>query len=240
LGVEKIKFKKMKKSTYAIIFGLLGFAFVAFILVIIGAVLLAAASGFINIPFLTSMLGADKPKDLGVSYDPAAFGKMLQEAHVEMSSPFSNYCFTCPITYSAETVKTDIKVTSEELTSYIRQTNDEKGVFKNLQIKLGTDNHLEASGMLNLTEYGYNYTAPAYASGTIEKASDKTVRIKLDKGEAGRIPVPDEYSREAGTALETLINDQLAKMPNLKIETLEIKDGELHFKGDFPKKITAN
>jgi hypothetical protein len=229
----------MKKSTYAIIFGLLGFAFVAFILVIIGAVLLAAASGFINIPFLTSMFGADKPKDLGVRYDPAALGKMLQEAGVQFTSPASNYCLTCVISYS-DTSPMDLKVTSEELTSYIRQTNNEKGPFKDLQIKLGTDNHLEAAGLLNLSDYGYDYTAPAYASGTIEKAGDKSVRIKIDKGEAGRVPVPDDYSAQAGDALEQMINEQLAKMPNLKIETLEIKDGELHFKGDFPKKITAN
>lgn len=229
----------MSKKRNIIVLGLIWFMFIGFFLVILGVTLVAAASGFIKVPFFTSLLGADKPRDLGISYDPASFTNLLEKNGVEISGDASDYCFSCAIAYSVETVKMNAEVTSEELTSLIRSTNDEKGTFKDVQIKLGTGNKLEASGLLNLRDYGYDFEGPVYAAGSIARDGEKRIKINIEKGESGRLPIPLEYAQKAGDELERTINEQLARMPNLKIESLEIRDGKLIFRGDFPKKITA-
>lgn len=229
----------MSSKRNIVILGVIWFMFIGFFMVILGVALVTAASGFIKVPFLTALLGADKPRDLGVKYNPAAFNSMLKKYGVEVSGAAENYCLTCAIQYSVETVKMDARVTSEELTSFIRATNDKKGFFKEVQIKLGSGNKLEASGLLNLRSYGYDFEGPVYAAGSIVKDGEKRVKIKIDRGESGRLPVPGEYAQKAGDELERVINEQLARMPNLKIESLGIEDGVLHFRGDFPKKVTA-
>ncbi len=215
--------------------GILGL--IALVLVLVVALLVAFFFFGVSIPGLDSLLEVGKT-DLDVEYDPVLFSMMLEEEGVVLASNPSNYCLTCDIIYS-DPGPMDISVTSEELTSYLQATNNEKGPLKNIQVKLGSDNRAEVAADVDLTEYGYNLSGPVYAVGRIETASDKSVRITLAEVSSGPLPVPGDQVQQGEDALEDLINEHLSEMEGLRIDSLKIEDGELHFEGMFPKTISA-
>ena len=53
------------------------------------------------------------------------------------------------------------------------------------------------------------------------------------------MPIPSEYAGKGSVELENAINDQLSRMPGLKIEELSIDGGKLNYKGNFPREITV-
>jgi len=209
-------------------------------LIIIGVVVLVfillttvAASGLVNIPILTHVLGTDEAKDLGVEVDPVLFDQMVEENGITLKSPVSEYQLTNNIQYS-DPAPLDITLSSSQLSSYLQATNNE-GAIKQIQIKLGDDNEAEMSAYVDLKDYGYDFKGPVYVSGRFEKSSDSTVSIDIDEAKVGMLPMPDGSADKGEQAFEALINSNLAKMPGLNIETLEIQDGQLHFDGEFPK-----
>jgi len=209
-------------------------------LIIIGVVVLVfillttvAASGLVNIPILTHALGTDEAKDLGVEVDPVLFDQMVEENGITLKSPVSEYQLTSNIQYS-DPAPMDITLSSSQLSSYLQATNNE-GAIKQIQVKLGDDNEAEMSAYVDLKDYGYDFKGPVYASGRFEKASDSTVTLDIYEAKMGMLPMPDGSADKGEQAFEALINSNLAKMPGLNIETLEIQDGQLHFDGEFPK-----
>lgn len=209
-------------------------------LIIIGVVVLVfillttvAATGLVNIPILTHALGTDEAKDLGVEVDPVLFDQMVEENGINLKSPVSEYQLTSNIQYS-EPAPLDITLSSSQLSSYLQATNNE-GAIKQIQVKLGDDNEAEMSAYVDLKDYGYDFKGPVYVSGRFEKSSDSTVSIDIDEAKVGMLPMPEGSADKGEQAFEALINSNLAKMPGLNIETLEIQDGQLHFDGEFPK-----
>lgn len=214
-----------KSSKSFIIIGILIMFFIALTIV--------AATGLVNIPILTSVLGTDEAKDLGVKVDPVLFDEMVGENGITLKSPVSEYQLTSNIQYS-DPAPMNITLSSSQLSSYLQATNND-GPIKQIQVKLGDNNEAEMSAYVNLKNYGYDFKGPVYASGRFEKASNSTVRVDLYGAKVGMLPLPAGTSDKGEQAFEDLINSNLAKMPGLNIETLEIKDGQLYFDGDFPK-----
>ena len=94
---------------------------------------------------------------------------------------------------------------------------------------------MEASAYLNLENYGYNFSGPVYAAGSISKNDVSGVAVEIQRIEIGILSIPEEYIKQGEDGLNLLINNHLSKMPDLKIDLLEISDDSLHFKGDYPK-----
>ncbi|AFV23266.1 hypothetical protein Mpsy_1057 [Methanolobus psychrophilus R15] len=91
------------------------------------------------------------------------------------------------------------------------------------------------SGYIDLNEFGYNFKGPVYAEGTFQKASDSSISLDISGAKVGLLPLPSGSAKQGEQELENLINSHLSKMPGLNIESLEVDDGNLNFKGDFPK-----
>ncbi|HHQ45237.1 MAG TPA: hypothetical protein ENN13_03765 [Candidatus Altiarchaeales archaeon] len=178
---------------------------------------------------------SDEERD---AYNRMRFAELTDRAGVTITGEPGDYCFDCYITYS-NPGSMDITLTSEELSSYLQATNNENGPLKNIEVTLGDDNRAEMTCDADLSSYGYGIQVPVYASGTIEKSSSKTVKIKLDEVKSGPLPVPTEYASMGEDELNNLVNRQLAQMPGLQIDEFSIDGGQLHFKGDFPKTISA-
>ncbi|WMW25764.1 hypothetical protein RE474_03325 [Methanolobus sediminis] len=201
--------------------------------VIIGVLTIVAASGMVYIPVLTEVLGTDEAVDLGVETDPLLFDNLVEEQGVTLKDPVSQYQLTSNIVYS-DTAPMDVSLTSSDLSSYLQATNNE-GPLRDIQVKLGDNNQAEMSAYLDLKEYGYNFKGPVYAEGSISKGSDNTISIDIDSAKVGLLPLPEGSIEQGGQELESLINSHLAKMPDLRIDTLEISEGNLNFQGDFPR-----
>ena len=201
--------------------------------VVVGLLTIVAASGMVYIPALTEILGTDKPVDLGVEVDPILFDNIIEEQGMDFKDPVSDYQLTSNIVYS-DTSPMDLSLSSSDLSSYLQATNNE-GPLKDIQIKLGDNNQAEMSAYIDLNDMGYDFKGPVYAEGSISKASDNSIKIDINSAKVGLLPLPESSTEQGTQELENMINSQLAKMPELNIETLEISDGKLDFKGDYPK-----
>ncbi len=197
-----------------------------------------ASTGLIKIPLITPVFGFDKAPDLGVKTDTENFNNMLLRENVILTDPVSNYCLTCEITYS-NSGPMDITVSSTELSSYLQATNNEKGPLKDIQVKLGDANQAELAAYADLREFGYDFSGPVYSAGQIEKDGSNRLRLDITRAKVGLVPVPKDYAEKGEKALEDEINDQLASMPGLRIDSLSIDDGSLRFVGNFPKQASA-
>lgn len=211
---------------------------IAVIIVILVITSVIAASGIFYVPGFSDVLGTNKPRDLGVKADPAKFNALLARENVKLSGPASNYDLTANIKYG-QAQPMDATVSSEELTSMMQATNNAKGPLKNMQVKLGNNNQMEMSADADLQKFGYPVQGPVYLKGTFEKSGSGSVKIVINEGSLGLIPVPASVLQQGGDGVEKAINHQLAAMPGLKIDNLEIHNGQLHYIGAFPQTATA-
>jgi hypothetical protein len=211
---------------------------IAVILVILIIISVIAATGIFYVPGFSEVMGTNKPRDLGVKADPAKFNALLARENVKLSGPASNYDLTADIKYG-QAQPMDATVSSEELTSMMQATNNAKGPLKNMQVKLGNNNQMEMSADADLQKFGYPVQGPLYLKGTFEKSGSGSVNIILKEGSLGLIPVPESVLQQGGDGVEQAINHQLAKMPGMRIDNLEIQNGQLHYSGAFPQTASA-
>ena len=206
---------------------------IAVILVILIIISVIAATGIFYIPGISEILGTNKPRDLGVKADPAKFNALLARENVQLSGPASNYDLTANIRYG-QAQPMDVTVSSEELTSMMQATNNVKGPLKNMQVRLGNNNQMEMSADADLQKYGYPVKGPVYLKGTFEKSGSGSVNVNIKEGSLGLIPVPESVLQQGEDGVEQQINHQLAAMPGMRIDDLEIQNGQLHYSGAFP------
>lgn len=201
------------------------------IMLIIGGI---AATGVFYVPGFSEVLGTNHARDLGVKADPATFTALLARENVKLSGPAANYPLTASIKYG-QAQPMDVTVTSEELTSLMQATNNANGPLKNMQVKLGNNNQMEMSADADLQKYGYPVNGPVYLKGSLEKSGSGSVNVIIREGSLGLIPVPESVLQQAGDGVEQQINHQLGSMPGMRIDTLKIQDGQLHYTGAFPQ-----
>lgn len=204
------------------------------LLMIGGALTLAAASGMIKIPVLASLLGTDSPKDLIGDVDPNLYKDVLVKGEVTLTDEINKYCLTCNIAYE-DFSPMDITLSSAELSSLLQATNNDFGPLTKIQIKLNDNNQVEMSAYLDLKSYGYDLQGPVYASGSIFKSSSSKINVEIKRVELGILSIPEKYIKQGEDALNLLLNKQLSSMPDLQINSLEINNNSLHFKGNYPK-----
>ncbi len=199
-----------------------------------GALTLATASGIVKVPFLSPLLGTDSPKNLIENVDPDLYKDVLIRGDITLSDDANKYCLTCDMSFE-DSGPMDITISSAELSSLLQATNDNYSPLKKIQVKLNDNNQVEMSAYLNFKYYDYNFSGPIYAVGNIVKNDSFGVDIKIQRIEFGILSIPEKYIKQGEAGLNALINSQLVKMPELKIDSLEISDDSLHFKGDYPK-----
>ncbi len=199
-----------------------------------GALTLAAASGMIKIPVLASLLGTDNPKDLIGDVDPNLYKDVLVKGEVTLTDEINKYCLTCDVTYE-DFSPMDITLSSAELSSLLQATNNDFGPLTKIQVKLNDNNQAEMSAYLDLKSYGYDLKGPVYASGSIFKSSSSKINVEIKRVELGILSIPEKYIKQGEDALNLLLNKQLSSMPELQIDSLEINNNSLHFKGNYPK-----
>lgn len=216
----------------------MSYKLIAVVLMLLITISLIAATGIVYIPGISEILGTNKPRDLGVKADPALFNSLLARENVKLSGPVSNYDMTANIQYGPAQPM-DVTVSSDELTSMMQATNNEKGPLKNMQVKLGNNNQMEMSANADLQKYGYPVNGPVYLKGTFEKSGSGSVKVTVNEGSFGLIPLPGNIQQQVGDGVEQGINHQLADMPGMRIDTLEIQNGQLHYSGAFPQTASA-
>ncbi|MDF1498147.1 MAG: hypothetical protein P1P85_02190 [Patescibacteria group bacterium] len=213
--------------------------FIVILLLLTGGVLmLFAASGIVKVPVLASLLDTDEPKNLIGTVDPNLYKDVLVKGEITLTDNINKYCLTCNVTYENFS-PLDITLSSAELSSLLQATNNDLGPLKHIQVKLNDNSQAEMSAYLDLNNYGYNLSGPVYASGKIFKSGTSKINIEIEKVELGILSIPDKYIKQGENALNLLLDKQLSQMSDLKIDSLEINNNSLHFKGNYPKKAST-
>jgi hypothetical protein len=126
----------------------------------------------------------------------------------------------------------EVNITGAQASAWIDTVNKNLtyGSIENTQIKFGQD------GAEVSTLFTYEgKTIPVYLSGSVYKESETTVGGTIDTIKAGPITVPSNVITYVQSALTSLANEKLSKLGDtLRIDTLEISNGTLHFDGLFP------
>lgn len=203
-------------------------------IIIIGLVIAIAATGLYEIPLLSSTLGANKPNDLGVKVSEEALNSMVEKIGIDIGNDISQFTVAGNKTYTGE-MPLELTATSSELTSFLQQVNTrgDSNIFTDIHIK-SIEGGLEISAMAS--QY---IKAPVYAKVEIEKVTEKSINLELDKIKIGVFSVPDKYLKQIEDAAEELINERMAEVPGFSIETLEYHDSGATFKGTVPEKVES-
>jgi hypothetical protein len=207
---------------------------IAVIFMILIVISVITATGIFYVPGFSEVLGTNKPRDLGVKADPAKFNALLARENVKLDGPASNYYLGSNVRWG-NAVPMDVTMTNEELSSMMQATNNEKGPLKNVQMKMGDNNQVEMSAQVDLSKFGYPVNVPVYTKGTLVKGSGNSVKIDIKEGTSGIVPIPENFLNQGESGLEQAVNKQLGQMPGLKIDTLDISQGQLQFNGAFPQ-----
>lgn len=230
------------------------------VLVLVGAVFYAGWLGFI--PGLSSLLGANKPRDLGVTYVPAdldsfmAKKKMQQleldyaDAPTNPSDPDYKYVFTDPVAI-------DEVFTQEEVTARINETTWSGMPFTNVQVKFNDGGNIEISGKIlsdKVKEFiatigGVGYSDedvdtglkwlnrmagdPAVYINAEAQVVDNRLQLTINEAKINRWTAPADA---ANRVLDTATRNALAKVAGLFLQSVTFDSAGLHFNGTAPSK----
>lgn len=230
-----------------------------FLIVFIGIVFLFGYLGFI--PGLSTLLGADKPKDLGIKYNDQTKKSAVSKLDVVFEQlPKSSTNKSLELTGSHAV---DQVFSSEELTALAdtRQSQYKYFPFKQVQIRVNSDGSVEGSAILEFnTALSYLQTMgvsieqvntavdklkiirgnlPVYLKGFGEVINNES-RITIQSAQIARINVPQGYINTYGPAVNTLVDKVISsRRPNYDVQSLKVENGKIHFVGSSPDKEYA-
>jgi hypothetical protein len=86
---------------------------------------------------------------------------------------------------------------------------------------------------------GYPASGPMFAQFSISATSSRTVAVDFSHLDFGRIGVPSNVVDTVKTSLNASLNKKILEL-GITIDTLELHEGAIRFKGTWPKTITAD
>jgi hypothetical protein len=206
---------------------------VSFVVLIVIVVAILGYTGFV--PGLSDLMGTNKPRDLGVSFSQADYASGLAKVPGVIVENPQYLCVVCEYT-STGSITVDETFSQEEFTAMFNKRNSELGPIQDAQFKFNEDGTLEASAMINHPKL----SGPIYAKGNVTKTSSRGVKIDLDYAEFGRVGIPEDQMPLVDDIISTAIQQTFDSNPGLSIESIEIVEGGVNFKGTLPETTIGN
>lgn len=236
---------------------------IGLIVIVILVILGLGYLGFV--PGVSKILGADRPRDLGVAYTDADLKSITSKNHVQRvvveSAPDIKSSFVLKGTQTIKNVFTD-----KEITARLGQESDWAfNPFTDVQVKIGQDGTVEASGVVRVDRLkGYAEATgmspqeieviskvmdkyrvpktpfPVYAKGKLS-IEDNKLDIDLSELYIGKIPVAKALYSQAKIVFEGLVDERLTSggYGSLDVKSLSFSNGKMNFSGNIPKVITT-
>lgn len=217
--------KEKKKGKGKIIF------LTIILLLVGGAVYAAGLSGFV--PVISPMLGADKPRDLGVvstldDYKAAAQATAFTLDNSAGKGPDTR------ISYSAKKKTINGKFSQSQISSLINFNHSDSYPVSGAQIRVHADGTMEGAAMVNVNGYkGYDFHNAVYVKGKVNVTSPQSLSFDVSAVEVGRLPVP--INPTVKQVVEDAVNEKLRSITGLAIESVGYEEGKIDFKGTIPE-----
>lgn len=203
-----------------------------------GGVFTVAATGLWQVPILTYLLRADKPIDLGVANDVIFLDGWIEKYGLNLSGQLDNCNDGCRVRY-LDIGNQRLIMSSEELSSYINTLYTGSLPVSDIQIKLDDNNKAEVSAWVNLSDYGYEVSAPVYLRGAVHQIDGQTINIDIINAKVGLLPLPDKYYTQAEIELEKIFSSEAASIVGYSLDSVDITDGQLNISGQLPQTIVV-
>jgi hypothetical protein len=208
------------------------------LIAVVGIVVVAAVAvswlGVAQVPVLSAAFGMDKPRDLQMVQDRAAFNDFCAKWGLERPSAPANYTLSSKHHWSGSVAVDD--TISEAAIASLREFNTSNAHFSQIQFRVH-EGFVAMSAFVNVP--GYPVSGPMYGEFSIDKTSDHTVAVDIKHLEFGRIGVPGNVLDTVKTSLDTYLNTTMLQA-GITIDTLQLHEGAIRFKGTWPKTITAD
>ncbi len=200
----------------------LGIFAILFILLIVG--------GYIG--YRKIVKGMDQV-DFGITYSEQDYFDLMNTLGIE-SEP-SKLCIDCPTPTFSEPKEVSITVSNKQASAAFEYINQyiSFGAISGTQIKIN-DGNAELS--TNFTFQGKTF--PIYMKGTISKQSENSIGGDISELKAGSIPVPESIRSIVQENLLQVANEKISSAGDtVRIDSIELKDGDLDFNGVVPSKV---
>lgn len=214
---------------------------------------------FILILFVLSFFGfkyavSSKPRDLGVTYSEEDVKNSYNKNGVTEESLPKTDNIIKSIRYEGKK-EASFSLTQSEITALINNDKWQYMPVSNVQIRINPDGTGEASGILHIdrilpfvslthsieevkdamNKYGIVNNTAFYLKGKVS-VSNNEVTLEPYKIEVGRIAIPNNLvSENIGTA-ENFAERRIKAVDNLFVESLNLDNGKVNFKGTMPEK----
>jgi hypothetical protein len=208
------------------------------LIVLVGLVVVITVSvswlGVAQVPVLSAAFGMDKPRDLQMVQDRAAFNAFCAKWGIERPSPAANYTLSSKHHWSGSVAIDD--TISEAAIASLRELNTSNAHFSQIQFRIH-QGFVAMSAFVNVP--GYPVSGPMYGEFSIDRTSNHTVAVNIKDLQFGRMGVPGNVLDTVKTSLDTYLNATMLEA-GITIDTLQLQEGAIRFKGTWPKTITAD
>ena len=213
---------------------LLGRILISLFTMVMIAALITSYLGVVQVPGLSAAFGMDRPRDLHMVKDSAALEALCSKWGIDKPSPTQNYTLSSPHHYSGS-VQIDDTI-SEGAIAARPEFSAPNDNFRQVQFRIH-EGSIEMSALVNVP--GYPVSGPVYTQFSVSVTSPRTVALDFSELDFGRIGVPGNVVETVKTRVDEYVNQRLFEM-GVTIDTLELHEGAIRFKGTWPKTITAD
>lgn len=202
--------------------------------VVVAAVVAVSWLGLAQVPVLSAAFGMDRARDLGMQSDRASFESFADQYGITRPSPVENYTLSSKHHWSGS-VEIDGNLSEAALGS-LHEFNTANSHVSQIQFRIH-DGYVEMAAFVNVP--GYPISGPVYGQFSIARTSSKTVAVDITQLDLGRVGVPGNVLDEVQTTLNGYLNKTIIEA-GITIDSLELQEGAIYFKGTWPKTITAD
>jgi hypothetical protein len=201
---------------------------------VVAAVLAVSWLGVAQVPVLSAAFGMDKPRDLQMVQDRAAFNDFCAKWGLERPSAAANYTLSSKHHWSGSAAVDD--TISESAIASLREFNASNAHFSQIKFRIH-EGYVAMSAFVNVPSYPVS--GAMYGEFSIAKTSDHTVAVDISHLEFGRIGVPGNVLDTVKTSIDAYLNATMVEA-GITIDTLHLREGAVRFKGTWPKTINAD
>lgn len=225
-----------------------------FLFIILVLIFIFGLAGFV--PGLSTILGTDKPRDLGQKITLEDSEKAQIKSGVQLIQLPPNTPVADSYQLSGQK-EANFTYNSTEATAIINNRPWKYYPFSNLQLKINTDGTAEISGIVNMSVFMDYAQSLGYATSDVDKALneyhipkinmpfyakgsagiiDNKVFFNVTSLEAGRVPVPSSILKSNQGRIESFVQDVVNKQKGFSAKKLVVENGEIVFDGTLPEK----
>lgn len=208
-----------------------------FLLLLLSVVVLVAMTGLV--PGLSSVVGADRPRDLGVTATAEDYDRVVEEVSFLLQR--APAAADSPKAAGPQTI--DREFTEAELTALLAHEATGDSPMRDPQVRLHADGTVEIALSISKTALPPELikflprvtpeVLPLYVKGRLDVVGQSEVKLQMERLEVGRIPLPlSVLGADAQTELTNVINDEL-RQPGLVLEDLIFREGAVRVKGTY-------